>query len=101
MPQTPDIHVFVCINQREPGERECCADKGSVELHAKLKQLVKDRGLKGIRINKAGCLDFCEKGVCMVVYPEKTWYGNLTEDDLERFVQEHLVGGNPLTERVF
>ncbi len=46
-----------------------------------------------IRIQRAGCLDFCGKGPAMVVYPEGVFYGNVTLDDVQEITQKHLVGG--------
>lgn len=50
---------------------------------------IKDR----IRANSAGCLDQCEHGVVVVVYPEQVWYGNVTVDDVDEIVDRHIVGG--------
>ena len=49
-----------------------------------------------IRINKAGCLDQCEHGPTVVVYPEAVWYGHVRTEDAEEIVTEHLVGGRPV-----
>jgi (2Fe-2S) ferredoxin len=92
-------HVFVCTNERPPGHpRGCCAAKGSVEIRERLKALVKSRGLAGrVRVNAAGCLDFCETGVSIVVYPENVWYGHVALGDLEEIVDRHLLRGEPVT----
>ena len=52
---------------------------------------IKELGLKNIRINKAGCLDQCEKGPAVVIYPEGTWYTIKTIEDGETLIQSHLV----------
>lgn len=91
-------HVFVCLNERDPDHaRACCAGSGSRDIHARLKKLAKERGLKPrIRVNKAGCLDTCELGPSIVVYPENVWYGRVTLDDVEEIVESHLVNGVPV-----
>lgn len=87
--------MFVCINER-PAEhpRGCCKAKGGVEVRDRLKKELTARGLsKLVRANNAGCLDQCEHGVSVVVYPEQVWYGNVTVDDIPELVDKHLVGG--------
>lgn len=70
---------------------------GKSELHAELQQLAKAAGLTGkVRINKSGCLDQCEHGPTVVVYPEAVWYGHVRPEDAAAIVQEHLVGGRPV-----
>jgi len=54
-------------------------------------------GLRGkVRINASGCLDQCEHGINIVVYPEQTWYGFVKPEDLDELVESHLVGGKPV-----
>lgn len=91
-------HVFVCTNARPEGHgRGCCASKGANELHAALKEAAAKAGLKDrVRVNKAGCLDQCEVGATVVVYPEAVWYGHVTLADVDEIVQEHLVNGQPV-----
>jgi len=87
-----DKHVFFCCNQREGGEA-CCADKNAVALRDYAKQRVKELGLAGrgkVRINQAGCLDRCEEGPCLVVYPEEVWYTYVDTHDIDEIVEEHL-----------
>lgn len=90
-------HVFFCCNQRETGHpRGCCNDKGATRLRDYAKKRVKELGLAGegkLRINQAGCLDRCELGPCVVVYPEGVWYQYLDEEDLDEIIQKHLVEG--------
>lgn len=91
-------HVFVCHNVRPAGApRPSCTSDGQSDLHARLSRLTKDAGLAGrVRINKSGCLDQCEHGPTVVVYPEAVWYGGVTPEDAEEIVAEHLVGGRPV-----
>ncbi len=88
-------HVFFCTNQREGGAN-CCANRGSVALRDYAKKKVKELGLArkgGVRINTAGCLDRCEEGPVIVVYPEGTWYTYIDEEDIDEIIDEHLVHG--------
>ena len=91
-------HVFVCHNTRPEGApRPSCTRDGKSDLHAGLQRLVKEAGLTGrVRINKSGCLDQCEHGPMMVVYPEAVWYGNVHVEDAAEIVREHLLGGHPV-----
>ena len=91
-------HVFVCTNQRPPGNpKGSCADKGALPVLDLFKKLLFERGLKGrMRANAAGCLDQCERGVTVVVYPEAVWYGAVTPEDVPEIVDAHLLGGQPV-----
>ncbi len=88
-------HVFFCCNQRKNGEA-CCADHGANDMRAYAKDKVKTLGLSGegkVRINQAGCLDRCELGPVMVVYPEAVWYTYVDKSDVDEIVEEHLKNG--------
>ncbi len=91
-------HVFVCGNVREPGHvRGCCSARGGDLVRDAFKSELKRRGLTGrIRANQSGCLDQCEHGPCVVVYPEQVWYGFLKPEDVPEIVDQHLVGGRPV-----
>ena len=88
-------HVFFCINRRDPPEA-CCASRGAEEMQAYAKKRIKQLGLNGkgsVRINKAGCLDRCEEGPVLVVYPEEVWYTYVDREDIDEIVTEHLQNG--------
>ncbi|MBN9343574.1 MAG: ferredoxin [Caedibacter sp. 38-128] len=85
-------HVFICQNQRPEGHpRGCCLAKGTDKILEYMKVRIKELGLKNIRINKAGCLDQCEKGPAVVIYPEDVWYTIKTIEDAETLIQSHLI----------
>lgn len=90
-----DRHVFVCTNERAAGHpRGCCKSKNGVEVRDQLKKELTALGLsKLIRANNAGCLDQCEHGVTIVVYPEQVWYGGVTVNDVTEIIERHLIGG--------
>ena len=51
------------------------------------------RGLKGqVRANKAGCLDACELGTTVVIYPQGIWYLGVTPGDVEEILDTSVVG---------
>lgn len=88
-------HVFFCCNQRDNG-RACCNNHGSQEMRDYAKARVKSLGLAGkgmARINQAGCLDRCEEGPVIVVYPEGVWYTYVDRDDVDEIIDEHLING--------
>jgi (2Fe-2S) ferredoxin len=86
-----DAHVFVCCNRRPDGHsRGSCAAKGSEKLRDYMKARAKEMGLTGLRINSAGCLDRCELGPCVVIYPEGVWYKIETNADVDRVLEAHL-----------
>jgi (2Fe-2S) ferredoxin len=91
-------HVFVCHNARPEGApRPSCTTDGKSDLFTELQQRVKAAGLGGrVRINKSGCLDQCEHGPTVVVYPEGVWYGGVQPEDAAEIVEQHLVGGRPV-----
>jgi len=88
-------HVFVCTNERGPNApKGCCKLRGGAEVRDRLKAELAARGLsKVIRANNTGCLDQCQHGVSLVVYPEQVWYGRVTPDDIPEIVEKHLIGG--------
>ena len=88
-------HVFFCCNQRD-GARESCNAKGASELRDYAKGRVKALGLAGagkVRINQAGCLDRCEEGPVIVVYPEAVWYTYVDRADIDEILEEHVKHG--------
>ena len=89
-----DCHVFACTNARPPDHpRGSCARKGAVELRDYMKDKAKSMGLKNLRINASGCLDRCELGPTVVIYPEGVWYTYSTKEDIDEVLQTHLVEG--------
>ncbi|PRY49892.1 (2Fe-2S) ferredoxin [Arcticibacter pallidicorallinus] len=84
-------HVFICTNQRPEGSRVCCGELHGLALVAAFKKLIKDRGLQvEIRAQRTGCLEACEMGPALVVYPEGVFYAHVQLDDVEEIVTEHL-----------
>jgi (2Fe-2S) ferredoxin len=91
-------HVFICTNVREPGSaRGSCTTDGKGEVLPAFQAAAKAAGLQGrVRINNSKCLDQCEHGPSVVVYPDAVWYGFVSAADVPEIVQSHLVGGQPV-----
>jgi (2Fe-2S) ferredoxin len=89
-----DAHLFVCCNRRAEGHtRGSCAARGSEELRDYMKKRAKALGLERVRVNMAGCLDRCELGPCMVIYPEGVWYKIETHADIDAILERHVRDG--------
>ncbi len=91
-------HLFVCGNQRAEGHlRGCCDPAGTDQLRAALKAEIKSRGLNPlVRANASGCLDQCEHGPCVAIYPQGIFYGQVTIADVPRIVEETVIHGRVL-----
>ena len=88
-------HVFFCLNERDDGSA-CCANHNAAGMQKHAKARIKELDLNGegkIRINKSGCLDRCQEGPCVVVYPDGVWYTYVDENDIDEIVDRHLVKG--------
>ena len=88
-------HVFFCTNQRANGEK-CCNDHDAEGVRAYAKQRIKELGLSGpgkVRVNTAGCLDRCEEGPVIVVYPDEVLYTYIDKSDVNEIIEEHIVNG--------
>ena len=88
-------HLFFCTNRREDGS-PCCQDFDATEAREYVKQKTKALGLHGkgqCRVNSAGCLDRCDEGPVIAVYPEGIWYTYVDHEDLDEIVEKHIKNG--------
>ncbi|MBL9123942.1 MAG: (2Fe-2S) ferredoxin domain-containing protein [Planctomycetaceae bacterium] len=94
--------IFVCTNQRDAAHpRGCCNPDGANEIRNRLQAEIKQRGLAPLaRACTAGCLEQCELGPTLVIYPGDSrppiWYGRVRPSDVTRIVEETLIGGRVL-----
>jgi (2Fe-2S) ferredoxin len=95
-------HIFVCGNVREPGHtRGCCDPSGGQTLREAFRRELKsaDVGVS-VRANHAGCLDQCEHGPVVVIYPQGIWYGRVTPEEVPRIVRRTILGGEIIDDLV-
>ncbi len=91
-------HIFICVNQREPGAaRKSCGEAHGLEIVDAFKKKLKELNLPiKLRAQKAGCLDICDFGQTVVVYPEGVFYVGVEESDVEEIIQEHIINNRPV-----
>jgi (2Fe-2S) ferredoxin len=93
------VHLFACTNRRPDGHaRGSCAARGSERLRDYMKARAKELGLGDVRINSAGCLDRCELGPCVVIYPEGVWYRVGSTEDADAVLERHVRDGGRVPE---
>lgn len=95
-------HILICTNERSEGDsRRSCGRCGGHELRMRLLALIQEHGLKGqVRANKTHCLDVCELGPAIVIYPDNLWYVGITPADLDAIFAQSILADNYIPEQV-
>lgn len=101
--QKPKHHVFVCTSSRATGQQKgFCHTRDAVEVMQSFLEEIEEQGISGeVLVSNTGCLGLCEHGPIVIVYPDNVWYKGVTPDDAIEIVEEHLVGGNPVSRLQF
>jgi (2Fe-2S) ferredoxin len=82
--QKPTHHILVCASFRVAGEAKgVCHRKDSTSLLQYVQSELSDRDMNDVVVSTTGCLNLCEKGPIMVVYPENYWYGEVNEQKID------------------
>ncbi len=97
--QKPDYHLFVCASFRGTEAKGKCIKKDSMQLISYLETEVSDRGMNAM-VSSTGCLNLCEEGPVMVVYPQGYWYAGITStEDLDEIL-DALEKGEPAKDKL-
>ena len=94
-------HIFICINERSvQNPRGDCFRCGGMDVRMRFVQLINQNGLKGkVRANKSGCLDACELGPVIVIYPENIWYAKVKVEDVDEIFKTSILN-NGIVDRL-
>tara|TARA_Y100001970_G_C14208275_1_gene845366 strand:+ start:1118 stop:1477 length:360 start_codon:yes stop_codon:yes gene_type:complete len=86
-------HIFICTNERsKDSPRGDCLRCGGMDIRTKFVQLINQHGLKGkVRANKSGCLDVCELGAAVVIYPDNIWYTRVEVQDVDEIFETSII----------
>jgi (2Fe-2S) ferredoxin len=92
-------HIFVCTNQRPEGARKCCGEETGMSIVREFKQQLKEKGLNGeLRAQKAGCMDLCEHGPMIAIYPDGIFYGNVSKDKVSEIIERSVLKSEVIEE---
>ncbi|MBI5572285.1 MAG: (2Fe-2S) ferredoxin domain-containing protein [Desulfomonile tiedjei] len=90
----PDHHILVCASFRGTEAKGKCIKKESLQLIPYLQEALVDRGLNAM-VSSTGCLNLCEEGPVMVIYPQGYWYRDVIGEDAVDEILDALEEGKP------
>ncbi len=88
-------HILLC------GGTGCRASK-SEQIAQNFKEVIKNKGLENdVQVVVTGCFGFCEKGPIVKMLPDNTFYTQVSPEDCEEIVQEHIVKGRKVNRLLY
>jgi (2Fe-2S) ferredoxin len=96
----PTFYVFKCEQSAPPGmPKPSCVTQESQDLFNHLASSMMQKGLMGpVQPIRTSCLGRCQLGPVMMVEPGHHLYVQLTKEKIDKIVDEHILGGNPIEE---
>jgi (2Fe-2S) ferredoxin len=89
----PTVHILVCASFRVTGAPQgACSKKGAASLLQYLQEGINDRGIEDVAISLTNCLNVCDRGPVMVVYPQNYWYGGITTERIDAILDALASG---------
>lgn len=92
-------HLLICVGERctKNGEAQALFDS----LGAKFKAAGLDKGALRIKRSRVTCFATCKSGAIVCVQPDGVWYYNVNDENMDKIIAQHLVGGIPVDELIF
>ena len=93
-----DKHIFICVNQRPiESAKKFCGEAHGMEIVEAFKKKLKEKNLTiKVRAQRAGCLDVCNYGQTIVIYPDGIYYVGVELSDVDEIIEEHIINNRPV-----
>ncbi len=80
-------HILICAGTG-------CTSSKSDLVRKKLEKEIKKRNLQeDVKVFKTGCFGFCKLGPIIVVHPDRTFYVQVSPDDVDDIISDHIQNG--------